>query len=108
MLSSHTLTSEYGQGLAGALHRPGRWTDEAACRETNPELFFPIGETGPALEQVAEAKAFCARCPVADECLDWALRSGEAHGIWGGATPEERRYMRHRRSRRTGNARQAG
>lgn len=70
------------------------WTERAACRDTDPELFFPIGSVGLALEQVDAAKAVCARCPVRTECLDWALRVGEAYGVWGGTTPEERRFLR--------------
>lgn len=72
------------------------WTDLAACRaaDVDPELFFPISTTGPALDQVAEAKRVCASCPVKPDCLAWALRAGESAGIWGGTTPEERRYLR--------------
>lgn len=70
------------------------WTDHAACRGVDPELFFPVSTRGPAQEDVAEAKRVCARCPVAAECLAWALRAGESAGIWGGTTPEERRYLR--------------
>lgn len=72
------------------------WTDLAACRGpgVDPELFFPVSEYGPAVRQVAVAKAICARCPVASDCLVWALRAGEAAGIWGGTTPEERRELR--------------
>lgn len=85
-----------------ARHREGgnyvneHWTDRAACRAegTDPELFFPVSYSGPALWQVAAAKAVCARCPVAADCLSWALRAGETDGIWGGTTPEERRAIR--------------
>jgi WhiB family redox-sensing transcriptional regulator len=72
------------------------WTSFAACRQpdVDPEWFFPVGDIGPALGEVAMAKAVCAGCPVARECLEWALREGEAAGIWGGATPEERRTIR--------------
>ena len=72
------------------------WTEQAACREPgiDPELFFPVGESGPAIRQVAAAKAICARCPVAADCRAWALRTGEPAGIWGGTTPEERRLLR--------------
>jgi WhiB family redox-sensing transcriptional regulator len=78
------------------------WTGRAACRArgTDPELFFPVSETGLAAHrQVAQAKAVCARCPVADQCLDWAVRAGEPEGIWGGTTPAERRRLRRRRLR---------
>ncbi len=84
---------------------PGDWTAWAACRAEDPELFFPIGTTGPALHEAEEAKAVCAHCPVRNECLDWALRVGEAHGVWGGTTPEERRWLRRSRpSRRPSSA----
>jgi WhiB family redox-sensing transcriptional regulator len=49
---------------------------------------------GPAEEQVEEAKQVCAVCPVTADCLSWALRAGEPAGIWGGTTPDERRYLR--------------
>lgn len=77
------------------------WTDSAACRGSgiDPELFFPVSETGTAHRQVAQAKAVCARCPVARQCLDWAVRTGEPEGIWGGTTPGERRRLRRRRLR---------
>ena len=42
------------------------WRHRAACRDEDPELFFPIGNTGPALLQIEEAKAVCRRCPVID------------------------------------------
>jgi WhiB family transcriptional regulator, redox-sensing transcriptional regulator len=72
------------------------WPDDAACREPgiDPELFFPFSEAGPGARQVAAAKAVCARCPVAVSCRDWALRTGEPAGIWGGTTPGERRLLR--------------
>jgi WhiB family transcriptional regulator, redox-sensing transcriptional regulator len=70
------------------------WFDLAACREVDPEIFFPIGTTGAALIQVEQARAVCTRCPVAAECLDRALSTGQDHGVWGGTTPEERRALR--------------
>ncbi|MFC6880456.1 MULTISPECIES: WhiB family transcriptional regulator [Actinomadura] len=71
------------------------WTDHAICRGADPDLFFPIGYTAEVLqEQQRAAKAICANCPVTADCLSWALRVGEPDGIWGGTTPEERRYLR--------------
>lgn len=68
--------------------------DRAACRDEDPELFFPVTETGPAnQQQIARAKAVCARCPVAAGCLDWALRNGQDYGIWAGTTAAERRQL---------------
>lgn len=80
--------------LGGTRLVPGDWVERARCGGHDPELFYPVGTAGPALAQVAEAKAVCSRCPVVGDCLDWALDVGEGHGIWGGTTPEERRYLR--------------
>jgi WhiB family redox-sensing transcriptional regulator len=54
------------------------WRDRAACLEEDPELFFPIGNTGPAILQIEEAKAVCRRCEVIDTCLSRALKRRNA------------------------------
>ena len=72
------------------------WRHEAACREVDPELFFPIGNTGPALLQIEEAKQVCRRCSVMDECLRWAIDSGQDAGVWGGMSEDERRALKRR------------
>jgi WhiB family redox-sensing transcriptional regulator len=77
------------------------WRARAACRDEDPELFFPLGDTGPALMQIEDAKAVCRACNVISDCLTWALESGQDSGIWGGLSETERRAMR-RRSARTG------
>ena len=46
------------------------WRDAAACRQTDPDLFFPIGDSGPALRQIDEAKRICHACPVRARCLN--------------------------------------
>lgn len=74
------------------------WRHDAVCRDENPELFFPAGNTGPALLQIAEAKAVCRRCPVASECLAWALESGQDAGVWGGMSEDERRALRRKKA----------
>lgn len=66
------------------------WRHQAACVGHDSETWFPIGHSGPALDQIAAAKAVCAVCPVTDQCLTWALATGQEHGIWGGMTTEER------------------
>lgn len=76
------------------------WHMHAACREADPDLFFPIGSTGPALVQVEEAKAVCRRCPVQEECLRWALDNNQDTGVWGGLGENERRALRRRGRRR--------
>jgi WhiB family redox-sensing transcriptional regulator len=72
------------------------WRIRAACRHMNPELFFPEGTTGPALEATGLAKQICGTCPVRARCLDWALGNSPAFGIWGGLSEGERRDLRHR------------
>jgi WhiB family transcriptional regulator, redox-sensing transcriptional regulator len=71
---------------------PG-WMSRGACHDQDPELFFPIADTGPALQQISAAKAVCGRCAARAICLSYALRSAQ-YGIWGGTTPQERRAMR--------------
>lgn len=77
------------------------WRDDAACRDEDPDLFFPIGTTGPALMQEAEAKAVCGRCPVREPCLRWAVEAGQDLGIWGGTNETERRRLKRRAARRS-------
>jgi len=77
------------------------WRHLAACRDEDPELFFPIGTTGPALLQVEEAKAVCRGCAVIDDCLSWALESGQETGVWGGTSEDERRVLARRGVRAT-------
>ncbi|MBZ3901229.1 WhiB family transcriptional regulator [Streptomyces scabiei] len=72
------------------------WRERAACLRVDPDLFFPIGVSGPTLVQVDEAKAVCGHCPVARRCLDWALRAGGVEGVWGGTTESERRALTRR------------
>ncbi len=81
--------------------RPARsdWRSAAACLDVDPELFFPIGNAGPALRQIAQAKAICHRCPVAETCLTWAMDTNQDHGVWGGLTEDERRNRRRRQNR---------
>jgi WhiB family transcriptional regulator, redox-sensing transcriptional regulator len=75
------------------------WRHRAACRDEDPELFFPIGNTGPALLQIEEAKAVCRRCPVIEPCLAWALETGQDAGVWGGMSEDERRALKRRNAR---------
>lgn len=75
------------------------WRSEAACLGHNPELFFPIGESGPAVQQIRDAKAICATCPVRTPCLDWAMEAGADHGVWGGLSEAERKSWRRRNAR---------
>jgi WhiB family transcriptional regulator, redox-sensing transcriptional regulator len=78
------------------------WLDTAACRGMDAPLFFgPDDETRPEREiREAKAKAVCLRCPVREQCLDFALGNSVRYGIWGGLNQEERSRERRRRVRR--------
>jgi WhiB family transcriptional regulator, redox-sensing transcriptional regulator len=76
------------------------WRDRAACLDVDPEVFFPVGATGRALEQADEAKQVCAGCEVRVHCLMWALETNQHDGIWGGTTEDERRALRRKNRRR--------
>ena len=69
------------------------WRDSAACRGTDPELFFPLTESGRSLVQIHQAKQICRVCQVQRACLTWALQHAMSEGIWGGCTETERRAI---------------
>lgn len=70
------------------------WKADAACRTVDTSIFFPETEAA-----AAPALAVCARCPVREQCLDFALDTRQNDGIWGGATEIERRRLRRTRTR---------
>lgn len=70
------------------------WREMASCRDTTPDLFFPVGTTGPAIEQIAQAKLVCQTCEVQSMCLEFALVTNQDSGVWGGTSEEERRKLR--------------
>lgn len=72
------------------------WRDLAACNGFDPELFFPAGETGPAADQIRQAKRVCAGCEVQEDCLTYAIETNQVAGVWGGLTEDERRPVRRR------------
>jgi WhiB family redox-sensing transcriptional regulator len=74
------------------------WRERALCRDTDPELFFPIGTTGLALLAIERAKQVCGECSVRLECLDFALETNQDAGVWGGLSEEERRVIRRGRA----------
>jgi WhiB family redox-sensing transcriptional regulator len=75
------------------------WRADAACRDVDPELFFP--EPGQ-LPQTAKAKEICAGCAVREPCLDTALHGplsrDDRHGIFAGTTARDRTRLRGRPS----------
>jgi WhiB family transcriptional regulator, redox-sensing transcriptional regulator len=70
------------------------WRELAACLTENPDLFFPISGTAHGLLQALRAKAVCSSCPVRQRCLDYALDTRQAYGIWGGLGEDERMSLR--------------
>ena len=73
------------------------WWSLGACLSADPDLFFPLSETGPlARRQVSAAKAVCADCEVRRQCLAYALAANPIHGVWGGTSEEERRALSRR------------
>src|SRR5690606_28113163 len=83
---------------------PMDWRDKSACLTVDPELFFPVGNTGPAVDQIEKAKAVCATCTVTEVCLQYALETNQDSGVWGGLSEDERRALKRRAAR----ARRAG
>jgi WhiB family transcriptional regulator, redox-sensing transcriptional regulator len=83
------------------------WRHSAACRDEDPELFYPTGNSGPALEQIERAKTVCRRCFVTFDCLNWAIEMGIDSGVWGGMSEDERRELKrkHLAPSRVGSAR---
>jgi WhiB family redox-sensing transcriptional regulator len=75
------------------------WLHRARCKDEDPELFFPVGTTGPAAVQLEAARAICMRCDVKAECLEWAMATGQDAGVWGGLSEDERRALRRSRRR---------
>jgi WhiB family transcriptional regulator, redox-sensing transcriptional regulator len=76
----------------GIIHET--WHLNAACRGPESVLFFAptLPERREEREtREHEAKSICARCTVREDCLEFALRVREPHGIWGGLTEAERR-----------------
>jgi WhiB family redox-sensing transcriptional regulator len=68
------------------------WRERRACKDADPELFFPTRTKG-ATARTRQARGICGGCPVRRECLNEALVTFQDVGVWGGTTPKERRKM---------------
>lgn len=75
------------------------WMTDAACRDQDPDLFFPVSPHGANGYQIHEAKSICEDCVVQGMCLRYALATEQSAGIWGGHTEEERSRLKRRRPR---------
>ncbi len=76
------------RNLAAPARSVARWRERAACRGTDLDVFYP--ERG---QTAGPARQVCARCPVRQPCLDYALSNRITHGVWGGLTVRERRPL---------------
>ena len=74
--------------VAALVGRP-TWMSHAACRGSDPAQFVPTRR-----RSVGGARAVCARCPVREACLEFALADERLVGIWGGTSTRERAQLR--------------
>ena len=58
------------------------WRATAACQDTDPDLFFPVGTTGPAIEQIDNAKAVCGTCDAKTPCLEFEEERRKLRRAW--------------------------
>ena len=63
----------------------GKWREQALCLDYRHELWFEDEDK----DKIALAKAVCAKCPVKQECLDYAIETKPEYGIFGGLSPSE-------------------
>jgi WhiB family redox-sensing transcriptional regulator len=85
-------------------HMDMQWLNQARCLNEDPELFFPVGNTGPAVDQIDQAKAVCRECAVSTSCLEYAIKENQDTGVWGGLSEDERKSLKRKyaRARRAG------
>ena len=75
--------------------RDSKWLQDAACQDVDDaSIFFSHNGHTEGLQDVYEAKLYCAECPVREECLDHAMTNNERYGIWGGLDEKERRRLK--------------
>jgi WhiB family transcriptional regulator, redox-sensing transcriptional regulator len=72
------------------------WMADGKCRDYPAATFFPQDGVG-----VIRAQRICATCPVAGQCLEYALVNHVDHGVWGGKSERERRRLQRARRRAT-------
>jgi WhiB family transcriptional regulator, redox-sensing transcriptional regulator len=61
------------------------------CRQY-PDMFFPEDWTfDEGKHQVTQfAKMICKRCPIQEQCLEYAIEGREEFGVWGATTSNQR------------------
>lgn len=86
-------------GFPGPAESDPQWRKRAACRGVDPELWFPVGNSGVGASQAEDAKAVCFGCDVRLACGQWAMDTNQDHGVWGGLTEDDRRALKRRAAR---------
>ena len=76
-----------------------QWLNQSRCLNEDPELFFPVGNTGPAVDQIEQAKSVCRQCTVTAECLEYAIKENQDTGVWGGLSEDERKSLKRKYAR---------
>ena len=69
------------------------WRDKAACSEYPKDWWYVERGSENMRSNIAQARAICDGCPVASECLQYAMEHNETHGMWGGKSVRERRKL---------------
>ncbi len=91
----NSKTSPYARSMSE--YQSLGWQDKAKCKETDPEAFF-VGDIVDSATRrnlaTAEATKVCGACAVKLECLEYALKTSQEHGIWGGLTTKERNKLK--------------
>jgi WhiB family redox-sensing transcriptional regulator len=85
------LSDAIDSALAVPITEERPWAVFAACRDRDPDVFFPA-----TVEEEREAIRICNGCPVNMDCLEFALEAKASFGIWGGLTEKQRRTLRRR------------
>ncbi|MYR75116.1 Transcription factor WhiB [Streptomyces sp. OspMP-M45] len=94
-MTTQTVPNRRSTTSAVSTRESSDWRSRSACAEVDPELFFP---TSSEAEKATQAKEVCGWCPVRQQCLDWALKTGQDTGVWGGLDERERRAIHGRPS----------
>ena len=79
---------EVFEALTAPINEERPWMVFGACREADPDMFFPTNK-----EQTQAALGICATCPVRHDCLEYALAARERFGVWGGKTEKQRKML---------------
>src|SRR5699024_9889577 len=90
--SSRSGQEPVGLPSEGHMVEDRSWIEQATCREADPDRFFVRGAA-----QARAVQRLCARCPVQEDCLEYALANEIDFGVWGGMTERQRRSLQRRR-----------